>query len=389
MMELKRKKSSVMNGLWHGRRPCGPVQCLLSAWLLCLALPIPASAELDWTERAVTRIEPAWGDRLQARLALLEAGFGGELGVHVRDLESGARFGWHDDEFWYLASMIKVPVAIELMARVEAGETTLSERLELRQSDYVDGAGATNWAPPGSELTLRQLLESMLIVSDNTATDMLIRYLGLENVNRRARQLAPSGGVGPITTLVDVRRHAYANLHPDAFALNGMDFIELRKRNGEVARLGWLQQRLGLAPANLHLSSLDEAFNRYYATDLNSGRLDAVGDMFTALAEGRALGPDATAELLTMMARTTSGERRLKAGLGRDVRLTHKTGTQHRRACDAGIATHGQDDEARRVVIVACVRGEFDLARNEQMLAAVGRAIREAGVFAPARQAAR
>ncbi|WP_187774630.1 serine hydrolase [Billgrantia pellis] len=377
-----------MEGRWRNRRWRGVVHCLLSASFLWLSSSAPAGAEPDWTERAVLRVEPAWGNRLQARLALLEAGFGGKLGVHVRDLGNGARFGWHDDEFWYLASMTKVPVAVELMARVEAGETTLNERLEVQRSDYVDGAGATNWASPGSRLTLRQLLESMLIVSDNTATDMLIRYLGLESVNRRVRQLTPPGGVGPITTLVDVRRHVHANLHPDAFALGGMDFIELRKRNDENARLAWLQQRLGLSSANLHLSSLDEAYRRYYATDLNSGRLDAIGDMFADIAEGRALGPDTTAELLATMARTTSGERRLKAGLGRDVRLTHKTGTQHRHACDAGIATQGQGSEARRAVIVACVRGELDLARNEQMLAAIGRAIREAGVLEPARQAA-
>ena len=258
---------------------------------------------------------------------------------------------------------------------------SLEDRLTLLRSDYVDGAGSTNWAPPGSALSLRQLLESMLIVSDNTASDMLIRHLGLESVNRRARQLTPAGGLGPITTLVDVRRHAFANLHPSVFELNGMDFIELRKRQDDAARVAWLRQRLGLAPQELLLPSIDAAFRLYYATDLNSGRLDALGDLLEALAQGRALGPEGTAELLAIMARTTSGERRLKAGLGRNVRLVHKTGTQHRLACDAGIATQGQGDDVRRVIVVACARGELSLARNEQILAAVGRAVWEAGAF--------
>ncbi|WP_111412270.1 serine hydrolase [Billgrantia lactosivorans] len=349
--------------------------------LLAMAIPSLAIAHSGWAEQVETWAEPPWAARLEARLALLEAGFDGELGVHVRDLETGARHGWRDAEPWYLASLVKVPVAIELMSRVEAGELRLEERLTLARGDYVDGAGPTNWSAPGSALRLRQLLESMLIVSDNTASDMLIRRVGLDAVNDRVRRLAPSGGVGPITTLVDVRRHAYSHLHPAAFDMSGMDFIELRKHQGERARLAWFRRRLDLNSQELLSPSIDEAFRRYYATDLNSGRLDAYAELLAALAQGRALGPDATAELLAVMSRTTSGARRLKAGFGGEVRFAHKTGTQHRLACDAGIATRGAGAEARRLVIVACVRGELDLGRNEQMLAAVGRAVREAGAF--------
>ncbi|MGQ4877275.1 serine hydrolase [Billgrantia sp. LNSP4103-1] len=354
---------------------------LRSVLLLALALPSLAVAQPGWAEQVEASIKPPWAERLEARLALLEAGFSGELGVHVQDLETGARLGWRDDETWYLASLVKVPVAVELMSRVEHGEMSLQERLTLVRSDYVDGAGSTNWQAPGSALPLGQLLESMLVVSDNTASDMLMRHLGLASVNDRARQLTLTGGLGPITSLVDVRRHAYSHLHPDAFDLSGLDFIELRKRSGEAARMAWLRQRLDLAPQELLLPSIDEAFRLYYASGLNSGRLDAFGEMLAELAQGRALGPQATADLLAVMARTSSGDRRLKAGLGRDIRLVHKTGTQHRRACDAGIASQGQGSDARRLVIVACVRGVLNLARNEQMLAAVGRAVRESGLF--------
>ncbi|PMR68527.1 serine hydrolase [Halomonas heilongjiangensis] len=339
--------------------------------LALLVLPLPAMAE------------PAWSARLEAKLAALEAGFDGELGVVVRPLGSDERFGWRADESWYLASLIKVPVAIELMARVEAGEAALDERLVLHESDYVDGAGPTNWAPPGAELTLHQLLVAMLTVSDNTASDMLIRRLGLEAVNRRAQALAPGGeSLGPITSLVDVRRHVYGGLHPRAVSLSGLDFIELRKRPSDAARLDWLARRLEVPHEALRWRSLDDAFAAYYATDLNSGRLDAFAELLAALGEGRALGPAATARLLSVMERTTSGERRLKAGLGPGVRFAHKTGTQHRRSCDAGIATLADGAGSHRVAIVACARGELNLARNEQVLAAVGRAIREVGPLA-------
>ncbi|MFY0990566.1 serine hydrolase [Halomonas sp. C05BenzN] len=344
---------------------------LLAVLSLLLAPVSCALAEADWKAR------------LEARLATLEAGFDGEFGVVVRPLGGGEPFGWRADESWYLASLVKVPVAIELLARAEAGTLSLDERLVLHESDYVDGAGPTNWAPPGAELSLRDLLEPMLTVSDNTASDMLIGLLGLEAVNRRAAAMTGEGGLEPITTLVDVRRHVYAGLHPRAFELSGLDFIELQKRDDDAARLDWLAGRLGIPRESLRLGSLDAAFAAYYATGLNSGRLDAFAELLAALGEGRALGPAATARLLSTMERTTSGERRLEAGLGRELRFAHKTGTQHRRSCDAGILTLGEAADTRRLVIAACTRGEREVERAERVLAAIGRSIREVGVLDP------
>ncbi len=324
---------------------------------------------------------PDWGPGLESRLAALEAEGDDQLGLHLRVLgEGGERFGWRDDETWYLASLVKVPVAVELLARVEAGEITLDERLVLRERDYVDGAGPTNWAEPGTALTLRELLVPMLTESDNTATDLLIARLGLVAVNHRAQRLAGSG-LGPITPLVEVRREAYGHLHPRAHSLTGMDFILLRQVDDDQGRLDALAESLEVPPSALELPSLDAAFATYYDGGLNAGGLDTFADLLTAIGEGRALGPAATAELLAIMSATTSGERRLKAGFGPGIRFAHKTGTQHRRSCDAGIASRGEGAAERRVVVVACTRGERDIERSEWVLREVGRAIRELGVF--------
>jgi beta-lactamase class A len=330
-----------------------------------------------------------WEPALEARLAALEAEGDDEIGLHVRELgagdgaeESGERFGWRDDESWYLASLIKVPVAVELLARAEEGELSLDETLVLEARNYVDGAGPTNWAEPGTHLTLGELLEPMLTESDNTASDLLIGRLGLAAVNERAQALS-GGGLGPITSLLEVRREAYWHLHPGARALTGMDFILLRQIEEDDARLDALAERLGVAPTALALPSLDAAFDAYYASGLNAGRLDAFGALLATIGEGRALGPAATAELLAIMARTTSGEARLKAGLGPDIRFAHKTGTQHRRSCDAGIAFRGEGVAERRWVVVACTRGERDIERSEKTLSEVGRALRESGLLGP------
>lgn len=338
----------------------------LSLWLVLIALPAAAAS--------------AWAPALEARLAGLEEEYDAELGVHLRDLEGDERFGWRDRESWYLASLVKLPVAVELLARVEAGAASLDETLMLQARHYVDGAGPTNWAPPGERLSLGELMEAMLTVSDNTATDMLIERLGLEAVNRRARRLAGEGGMGPITPLVEVRREVYGRLHPAARKLGGLDFIELSKLKSDAERLAWLRERLGVTRTGLEGSSLEAAYADYYAGELNSGRLEAVAELLVAIGSGRALGPTATHRLLSTLARTSSGESRLKAGFGPDVDFAHKTGTQRRLACDAGLIISAQGHPPRQVV-VACVRGPASLASRERALAAVGRALRDVGAL--------
>ncbi|MBD3895117.1 serine hydrolase [Halomonas sp. ML-15] len=359
--------------------------------LCCLALLLVSlsahagSMHADWYYHVDKRSE--WQSPLETRLAGLERDFPGEFGVYVQDLHSGEALSWRGDRHWYLASLIKVPVAVELFARLDEGELSLDERMTLTRSDYIDGAGQTNWHDPGSRLTLRFLLEEMLTVSDNTASDMLIRRVGLAASNRRARDMVAAAGgdtarLGEITSLLEVRHALFSELHPDARELAGMDYIALRHNDNLETRVAAFAERLGVPHGELALDSYDAAFDVYEASALNGGTLVAFGDLLSTLVRG---GPsrsglsDASREtLLAIMQRTRSGEKRLKAGFGDDVRFAHKTGTQHRRTCDAGIARRGSD---RPVAVVACTRGPLDVAPHERLLAEVGAAIEASGVL--------
>jgi len=332
------------------------------AALLALATMAPARAGSDWPLR------------LQQRLADLDATTAGEVGVYVRDLDSGERVGRLADESWYLASGIKVLVAIAVLRAVDAGECSLDEPLVLQADDYVDGAGTTNRHPPGSALAVDGLLQQMIIASDNTATDVLIRRIGLARVNAVAAELLP--GFDRITTLADVRRHAYSQFHPAAFGLSSADLLELR-RHGGAARIARLAELLQVPADAFPLASLDAAFDAYYATGLNTATLAAYGDMLAALRAGQALGADSTAYLLALMSRIETGRQRLQQGLPAGTHFAHKTGTQHRRACDFGIVEHA----GRRLAVAACVRGAPRLADSERALREVAGAITASGVF--------
>ncbi|TDK23047.1 serine hydrolase [Luteimonas aestuarii] len=331
---------------------------------------------------------PAWTLELERRLEAVDAAYAGDIGVYVRHLGRDESFSYRAEEPWYLASGVKVPIAIAVMRAIERGELALDTRVTLRESDFVDGAGGTNAYRAGTRLRVSWLLEQMIVHSDNTASDVLIRTVGIEQVNRVAAELGRVDGMH-ITTLADVRRLAYGQLHPSASGLRSQDLFALQRAGAGQARVRRLVQLLAITPADLLRPDLDSAFEAYYATHANSASLVEFGRMLAALSEGRALGAEGTTYLLDVMSRVQTGSRRIRAGLPAGTRFEHKTGTQHRRTCDLGIATVPALAPGRppaRVVIAACARGTATAA-GERALRDVGAAVTASGVFmeAPSR----
>ena len=345
---------------------------LATGWVLGISLCAAAAAQ--------SPPPPAWVGKLKSDLAAIDSRHRARLGVHVLDLDSGASASHRADQRWYLASMVKVPVAITVLRGVERGQYGLETTVTLRASDYVDGAGTTSLAPVGTPLTIRALLEQMIVHSDNTATDMLIGLVGLPEVNAVVRSLGPEG-LQRITTLAEVRRLVYGELVPDVDRLTGRDLLLLRHARSDAERLQILHQLVNVPEGRRFRTSLDAAYEAYYANGLNSGRLDAFADLLAMLAEGKALTPPYTEYLLGLMERVVTGTHRLRAGLPAQARLAHKTGTQRRRVCDGGLVRWPEDGRQRRVVVVACTRDEPSLAGAEAALMQVGLAICRSGLL--------
>jgi beta-lactamase class A len=339
-------------------------------WLLALYLCVSG---------ATASAGGGWQDRLAADLAHIGAGPDGlRIGVYVRSLPDGGSVAFHADQSWYLASTVKVPVAIAVLRGVARGAYSLDTPVTLRADDYVDGAGSTNHQPVGAALPIRRLLEQMIIHSDNTATDMLIGLVGLDQVNAVTAEVAPAG-FGPITRLAEVRRSTYGQLVPAAQSLAGRNLLLLRQQRSDDARLQYLARIVQVPVADFRLPTLGEAYDAYYATGLNAGRLDALGELLAQLDDGRLLPPAQTRYLLDLMERVVTGPQRIRAGLPASARFAHKTGTQRGRFCDAGIVQPA--GAAPRVLVVACTRGHLSLARAERALREVGAALCRSGVL--------
>lgn len=124
------------------------------------------------------------GERLRTALSEAARSAPGVLGAQVIDIRTGKRFGVNDTLVFPQGSAIKVAILVELFRREEAGELRLVDRLPVRKSDQVAGSGLLQRFGDGtSELSLNDLAVMMIVLSDNTATNMLIDRLGMERVN--------------------------------------------------------------------------------------------------------------------------------------------------------------------------------------------------------------
>lgn len=114
----------------------------------------------------------------------------GVVGIGIVDLKSGETFGVNEGYVFPQGSAIKIPILIELFRQAEAGTVSLADRLPVRATDQVAGTGVAQFFADGtSQLALRDLATLMIVLSDNTATNILIERLGMERVSATMQAL--------------------------------------------------------------------------------------------------------------------------------------------------------------------------------------------------------
>jgi beta-lactamase class A len=120
---------------------------------------------------------------------LLEIGsrYSGQWSYSLRDLKSGERIGYNEDLVMPTASLIKVPVLVALYQAVHRGRVDLSDSIEYGDEHRCLGSGVLSRMTPGVRMSVRDAAVLMIIISDNSATNMVIDLVGLERVNETMR----------------------------------------------------------------------------------------------------------------------------------------------------------------------------------------------------------
>jgi beta-lactamase class A len=147
----------------------------LTTGLLLAALPAAVS---------VAQVEHA-RSRMESQIAAVAASFHGQLGVAAVNLGTGETIAVNADVRFPTASTIKTAVMVEAWQQIADGQLTLETRIPLRESDKVGGAGVLRGLHDGLDLTVGDLIHLMIVLSDNTATNMLIGRVGTARVNTR------------------------------------------------------------------------------------------------------------------------------------------------------------------------------------------------------------
>ncbi|MFC5583299.1 class A beta-lactamase [Rhodanobacter terrae] len=264
---------------------------------LCVALLLTAPATA--TESSNARLQ-------QALTQLASKARPGVLGVTVVDLDTRARTRINADRSYPMMSVFKAPVAAAVLAQVDAGHISLSQKVTIDRQEVVNGAAVPSigiqFKGEHMRFTVDRLLVAAVSESDNTAVDALIRLVG-----------------GPHVVTDFLRKH-------------GIDGMRVDLSEGDVSRIfeGTTdEQPISENEAKkAELERLRRGYRAYLDDPRNRTTPDAAANFLEKLWTGQLLPARSTRRLLGLMYGQTMPSR-LRSGLPASVRFADKCGTSY------------------------------------------------------------
>ncbi len=256
--------------------------------------------------------------QIQSRIA----SSGADVAIAFRTLDSKSEFFFHPDISFHAASTMKIPVMIELFHQVQDGKLHLSDKLTIHNEfhsivdgspyklDPADDSETTLYNEVGQTRALSALCTLMITVSSNLATNLIIEKLGVENIRAIVTNLNASG-------------------------MNVLRGVEDNK-------------------------AFDKGLN-------NTTTARGLQVLMTAIADGRAVDPDASRQMIDILERQRFNES-IPAGLPSGTRVAHKTGEISKIHHDAAIVF-----APRPFVLVILTRGLPDIKDSSVLMADIAR----------------
>src|SRR2546421_3570395 len=134
-------------------------------------------------------ISPTPGQSLDTQIRAEISPFKGKVFVFAKNLDTGQTYSCNGDERVRTASTIKVAVMIEAFARVAEGHAKWTDELVLTKAARYSGSGILPGMSGGVRRSLQDCVRLMMLLSDNTATNMVLDYLSTDAVNERMNSL--------------------------------------------------------------------------------------------------------------------------------------------------------------------------------------------------------
>ena len=210
---------------------------------------------------------------LRRQLDAIAAAHHGVLGYSVLNLDTGERLSLRGDETFSTASLIKVPILVTLYHLAEQKQLSLDDPLTVLKIDQVPGSGVLQFMHPGMSLSVRDAAVLMIVLSDNTATNLLLDRIVIRRVWQKMEALG----------LPHTKVHSKTFLRISSVALDSSE-----------------KYGLGVSTPN------------------------EMAHLFELLARGRAVAPAADSAMLEILSNNADGELMQRTIDGMSV--PHKTG---------------------------------------------------------------
>jgi beta-lactamase class A len=332
--------------------------------LLSLTLGSTAAAQAPSTTASHPANDPGL-HRLEREIARLSTVSGGVAGVTAIHLETGRRVSMNGSEKFPMASTFKVPIAVQLLTRIDKGEVRLDQMIDIKQSDLHPGSGtlADLFNKGGLALSVRNLMELMLLISDNSATDLMLRTAGgAEAVTARMRALGIEG--------INVNRST-AQLIADWIGVTNLPPEDQ-----------WNPAVFSLAFNAVKPEDQKAAAKKFEMDPRDTSTPDGMAALLERVYRKDLLKPESAELLLDIMRRCRTGETRLRGLLPAGTEIAHKTGTIGGTTNDVGIIT--LPDDAGHVAIAVFVKSsDKDVSARERAIAEIARAVHDFFLFQP------
>ena len=282
----------------------------------------------------------------------------GTFGVAVEHLESRARISVDGDGLFPMASVVKLPILTEVMFAIKEGNFGLGDSWEVLPSDqFYDGSLLSDLKAPGIRLSVENLINLMMWMSDNTATDILLGKVGIAAVNARMRSL----GIEDVTLGRTIRR-----ILLDYYA--GQSEPYLKMGPGEFRLL--VEKRQAENPEAAVKTRKD--FDR---TPLDQASPAAINALLGKIFRKEILDAPACEHILKVMAGCQTGSGRIRGLLPPETVVAHKTGTIGGTVNDCGII--GLPD-GRGHVALSVLSRNTDPDRAEAVIALIAKTVYDA-----------
>ncbi len=267
-----------------------------------------SAAPVSAQRPAVSQTERAARAALEERLNALGRAFNGQVGLAVRDVDTGYVAAWNGTRLFPQQSVSKFWVQLTALDAVDRGRLSLDRQVTLRSQDLTlfSQPIAAQIGGNGYSTTIRDLMHRAITRSDNTANDFVLWQAGGPEAVRAflARNNIDGVRFGPGERLLQS-------------GIGGVTW------NQAMSRRGAFEAARGQVPA----STRRRLFNDYIADPIDGASPHGLTYGLARLQRGELLSPASTRHMLGLLAQTRTGPNRLAGGLAPGWVIGHKTGT--------------------------------------------------------------